>query len=117
LFVRAKINNALGVSARTGKPAWSSIEESHAGTRFMDKYLIIRCAIPNCVWGYSMPSMEEWSTHPDHAREAFRRHCVQRHGLDTDDMDVWVHFNIVNWTMELVMDGHWCRGTCNGVAK
>jgi hypothetical protein len=74
----------------------------HAGACFMDKHTLIRCAKPDCVWGYSVPPVPEWTTHFDRAREAFRQHCINRHGLDKDDTNFCIHLDVLKWTLELL---------------
>ena len=71
-------------------------------TVFMDKHTIIWCATPNCVWGYSVPPVQEWTTHFDNAREAFWQHCIERHGLDKGATDAYIRLDIVRWKLELL---------------
>ena len=67
-----------------------------------NKHTLIRCAKPDCVWGYSVPPVPEWTTHFDRAREAFRQHCINRHGLDKDDTNFCIHLDVLKWTLELL---------------
>jgi hypothetical protein len=43
----------------------------------------IRCGVPDCDWGSPLSSFSEsqWSR----CRRQFRKHCIERHGLDPND--------------------------------
>ena len=63
---------------------------------------VIRCAVPDCDWGHPMRPLIEWTYDLDGARDAFRQHCIERHGLSQDDTEWWVWVDIVRWTINLV---------------
>ncbi len=62
--------------------------------------LIIRCATPDCDWGFPVASTYDEQEF-DKCRDAFRLHCIELHGLDEDDREAFIWLNIEHWTMEL----------------
>jgi hypothetical protein len=46
--------------------------------------LTARCGTADCVWGYQVASACD-AQEMDECRDAFRQHCVERHGLSEDD--------------------------------
>jgi hypothetical protein len=59
---------------------------------------VIRCATPDCDWGFQMwdlggPALES-------CYAAFRKHCVEMHGLSPHEV-ANVFFDIERWTLRL----------------
>lgn len=66
---------------------------------------IIRCATPDCDWGYPMPSSSDpdWQIYFEKCKRSFREHCIERHGLDRNEpAHVWL--DIEHWMMELTKE-------------
>jgi hypothetical protein len=61
---------------------------------------MVRCGTSDCDWGTPLPSFSEDQRSRYH-RE-FREHCIERHGLNTEDTERIFWFNLELFTLTLV---------------
>lgn len=61
---------------------------------------IIRCGTPDCEWG--LPVLELSERELRRCRRSFRKHCVERHGLDPNDTRRLCWFNLEVLTLTLL---------------
>ena len=66
-----------------------------------ESHFVIRCATPDCDWGFPMFSAFD-EGELDQCRQAFRQHCIERHGLAEDDREVQAWLDIEHWTLGLI---------------
>jgi hypothetical protein len=64
----------------------------------MDHRSLIRCAVPDCEWGFKSSDAAEM----DNCYESFRLHCIAIHGLHPDDTESWMHFDLDNLILHLL---------------
>jgi len=58
------------------------------------------CGSPDCDWGCALPDLSESQFKKCYSE--FRRHCIEKHGLDRDDTEASVHLDVVEYTMTLL---------------
>jgi hypothetical protein len=62
---------------------------------------VIRCGTPDCEWGFPMPELCELAL--ESCYSAFRKHCVEIHGLRQDNVaDSSMHLDLEKWTLTLL---------------
>jgi hypothetical protein len=62
----------------------------------------VRCGSPDCDWGTPMPGFSEGEL--DRCRDDFRKHCIERHGLDPADTDRICWFDLEALTLTSLAD-------------
>jgi hypothetical protein len=63
-----------------------------------DLRYLIRCAVPDCMWGFKNADSAEM----DNCYESFRLHCIAIHGLHPDDTESRMLFDLDNLTLHLL---------------
>jgi hypothetical protein len=61
----------------------------------------VRCGSPDCDWGTPMPDISERQL--SQCRR-FREHCIERHGLDSNDTERECWFDLEALTLTLLDD-------------
>ena len=62
---------------------------------------VVRCGTPDCEWGFPIPDLGELALESCYA--AFRKHCVEVHGLREDNLaDSPMHLDLEKWTLTLM---------------
>jgi hypothetical protein len=64
------------------------------------KHFVIRCGTPDCEWGIPMPDLGELALKC--CCSAFRKHCLETHGLDDSDCGVYAFLDLEKWTLTLM---------------
>jgi hypothetical protein len=62
--------------------------------------MLIRCGTPDRDWGLHLADMS--GQEMESCRREFRKHCVERHGLDPADTERNVWFDLMAYTMMLL---------------
>ena len=60
----------------------------------------VRCGTPDCDWG--TPLLDLTGGQLDRCRREFRRHCIERHGLDPADTERQCWFDLQAFTLTLL---------------
>jgi hypothetical protein len=68
------------------------------GVTHHDHRSLIRCAVPDCEWGFKIAKFAEVNK----CYEDFRLHCITVHGLSRDDFDSSLHLDLEKLTLSLV---------------
>jgi len=63
-------------------------------------HFVIRCGTPDCEWGFPMPDLGELAL--ESCYSAFRKHCVEIHGLTDDDEEAHMFLDLEKWTLTLL---------------
>ena len=58
------------------------------------------CSHLACDWEWYLPVVSEESVSECWA--SFRQHCIERHGLERENLQTYVHLNLVNCTLTLI---------------
>jgi hypothetical protein len=61
--------------------------------------LTIRYGTADCAWGYPVVSAYN-AKELDERKQAFRKHCVERHGFCGEDLEAWL--DLQNWTLTMM---------------
>ena len=56
------------------------------------------CSSPDCDWGCYLPDLIRLND----CCADFRWHCVEKHGLNPDDREVYVRIDLVEYTLTLM---------------
>jgi hypothetical protein len=62
----------------------------------------VRCGTPDCDWGTPLSSFSAGQL--SRCRRQFRKHCIERHGLDPNDGDRFCWFDLEALTLTLLDD-------------
>jgi hypothetical protein len=60
----------------------------------------IRCGMPDCDWGFAVPTLGE--DHLQRCYTEFREHCIKRHELNEADTEAQVFLDFEEWTLLLL---------------
>jgi hypothetical protein len=60
----------------------------------------VRCGTPDCDWGTPLSRFSE--SQLSRCRRQFREHCIERHGLDSNDAERVALFNLEALTLTLL---------------
>jgi hypothetical protein len=58
------------------------------------------CNFPDCDWGCALPDLTESRIRKCYSE--FRQHCIEKHGLDRNDMEARVHLDLIEYTFTLL---------------
>jgi hypothetical protein len=58
------------------------------------------CGFPDCEWGCAVPDPTE--SQLTKCCSEFRQHCIERHGLDGQDMEAYVRLDLIEYTFTLL---------------
>jgi hypothetical protein len=57
------------------------------------------CSSPECDWGCYLPDLSE--NRLNDCCADFRWHCIEKHGLNPEDTEVYVHIDLIYYTLTL----------------
>jgi hypothetical protein len=60
----------------------------------------VRCGTPDCDWGTPLANFSAGQL--KRCRREFRKHCIERHGLDPNDVDRFYWFDLEALTLTLL---------------
>ena len=62
--------------------------------------LVIRCGTPDSDWGHRVPDLGEEEL--ELCSSEFRKHCIQRHGIQEWDTTLYMHLDLEHWMLTLI---------------
>ena len=75
-------------------------QRAQEATHKVAKTLVIRCGTPDCDWGHKVSDLSD--EQPKLCYSEFRKHCMQRHGLQEWDTTAQVKLDLEHWTLTLI---------------
>jgi hypothetical protein len=64
------------------------------------KTLVIHCGTPDCDWGHRVSEVSDEQLTLCYSE--FRKHCMQRHGLQEWDTISHMHLDLEHWMLTLI---------------
>jgi hypothetical protein len=64
------------------------------------KSIVIRCGTPDCDWGHKVSDLSDEQLKLCYSE--FRKHCMQRHGLQEWDTTSYMNLDLEHWMLTLI---------------